>query len=163
VSTFADIPEVKAALAEGNGPTMIGYYDAKEIFKAAYPLVQILAQFATSEMQRTGIEVDISMLPSAAVIGRHLQPGVSTVRRTEQGFELVTRQTLPMNLGPAPLLMPAFWMLRASHRVGPGIAPPAAIEKLEFKLDDGGDTREALHRLWRRRNPSAETRWAIAS
>jgi hypothetical protein len=165
VATFADIPEVKAALAEGNGPTMIGSYDAKEIFKAAYPLVQFLAQFATSEMQRNGIEVDISMLPSAAVIGRHLQPGVSTVRRTEQGFELVTRQTLPMNLGPAPLLMPAFWMLRASHGVAPGgVGPPAAVEKLEFRLDEGGDTREALQRLWRRRHLAAEkTPWAVTS
>ena len=127
--SLADVPEVKAALAEGNGPTMIGYYDAKEIFKTAYPLMQIAAQFATSQMQRQGIEVDISMIPSAAAIGRHLQPGVSTMRRTEQGLELVTRQTLPMNMGPLPLLMPAFWFTaRASAHVVP---PPAVFEKIE--------------------------------
>jgi hypothetical protein len=152
--SLADVPEVKAALAEGNGPTMIGYYDAKEIFKTAYPLLQFAAQFATSAMQREGIDVDISMLPSAAAIGRHLRPGVSTMRRTEHGLELVTRQTLPMNLGPLPLLAPAFWLsARSSARVAP---PAAAFEKLEFAPDRGGDARDALRRLRLRRDP----RWA---
>jgi hypothetical protein len=160
--TLADLPEVKAALAEGNGPTMIAYYDAKEIFKTVYPIVQIAAQFATSEMQRQGVEVDISMIPSAAVIGRHLQPGVSTMRRTEQGLELVTRQTLPMNLGPLPLFAPLsmFWV-RSSARVVP---PPAAIEKLEFVPDDrGGDARDALRRLRLRRSPRWESDRFFAS
>jgi hypothetical protein len=161
--SLADVPEVKAVLAEGNGPTMIAYYDAKEIFTTMYPVLQILAQFATSAMQQNGVEVDISMIPSAAAIGKHLQPGVSTMRRTEQGLELVTRQTLPMNLGPMPLMAPGWlFMARGSARVVP--PPAAAFEKLDFEpADRGGDARDALRRLRLRRNPRWEPIRSLSS
>ena len=94
----------------------------REIFELVYPFVPMLAQTVMSEMQREGIDVNVSILPSARAIGKHLRCGVAAVRRTEAGIELTSRQTIPGgSIGAtAPvavgLLLPAVQSARGAAR-----------------------------------------------
>jgi hypothetical protein len=69
-----------------------------------------------------GFDLDISLLPPASVIARHLQPCVTVVRRSESGVELQVRQTMPCgNIGAsvpvaAALLLPAVQSARTAAR-----------------------------------------------
>ena len=94
----------------------------KLLCRTFYGFLQIGAQFACSELQQQGIDVNISMLPAARTIDRHLQPAVTTVRRTDAGFLVTQHQTLPGGSisGTAPvavaLLLPALQSARGAAR-----------------------------------------------
>ncbi len=115
--SLAAVPEVAETLKSDPGAVAIGYMDTAELFRLVYPLVQIAAKFMTQELQREGIDVDVSLLPSAASIGKHVRPGVVTVRRTKAGIEITSRQSLPGGGAAAavPLAGSLFW-LRAEPR-----------------------------------------------
>ncbi|MCH8042139.1 MAG: hypothetical protein IID44_00335 [Planctomycetes bacterium] len=127
--SLASSPKV-AQMFSGDGPVLVTYQDTKEMFKLAYPVVQILAQLGASQLQREGIDVDISMLPSATTISKHLTPGVMSVRKTAAGIELTSRQSLPIG-GATWLMLPAAVLY---GRAGPadfgpaGRAFPAGVE-----------------------------------
>ena len=92
---WADVPEVAAELSSRDPLLAIGYLDAPRLFEAVYPLL-ILA--APSYLGANGLmegRRDISIIPSLPSVCRHLRPGVSTLRRTEVGLELVSRGSLP--------------------------------------------------------------------
>jgi hypothetical protein len=138
--SLASSPKVVESFS-GDGPVMVTYQDTKEMFKLAYPVVQILAQLGVSELQREGIDVDISMLPSATTISKHLTPGVMSVRKTAAGIELTSRQSLPIG-GAGLLILPVvgFWSFKSVGRdFGPGGGdfPPdfeeRGFEKFDFK------------------------------
>jgi hypothetical protein len=82
----------------------------------------MIAQAATAELKREGIDIDVSLIPSASAIGRHLLPGVGAVRRTPAGIEMLSRQTLPGGnvVATAPvsvaLLLPAVSSARTAAR-----------------------------------------------
>ena len=56
----------------------LAYQDSQDLFRTAYPYLQILAQMGFSELQREGLDVDISMSPSARDISKHLGGDVTT-------------------------------------------------------------------------------------
>ncbi len=90
----------------GPQPIAVSYVDTSAMFKLAYPIAQIILGFASSEMGRGGLALDISVLPPAPSIGRHLQPIVSTAARTKDGIIVETHQTLPVgSLTILPTLM----------------------------------------------------------
>jgi len=93
--SLAARPEVASLFHHGSGPAMLFYQDTPELLKLAYPLVQMFAQMGTSQLQREGIDIDVSLLPSVKSILPHLRPGVTAVRRTDEGIELSSRQSLP--------------------------------------------------------------------
>ena len=93
--SLAEVPAVAEALKSGSGPVMLSYIDTQEVFDMVYPLVPMLGQVILSELAKEGIDVDISILPSAPAIRKHLRPGVSTVRLTPAGIEATSTQTLP--------------------------------------------------------------------
>lgn len=98
--SLATLPEVAALFpADGvptdGGPVMLSYLDTRTLFTWLYGPVQMLAQMAARDIWREGIDLDVSLLPSAGSIGPHLRPAVSTVRRTSSGIELTNRQTFP--------------------------------------------------------------------
>jgi len=111
--SLASVHQVARLLASDNRPAVVAYVDTRTLFELAYPFVQMGVQVATSEQAREGIDLNVSILPSAAAIGKHLRPGVVTVRRTEAGIEMTSRQSLPGgNLGStAP--MAVAWLLPA--------------------------------------------------
>lgn len=118
-SSLADVQAMTGAL-EANKPIAVSYVDVPTAFKLAYPIVQVLLGFASSEMGRGGPVLDISLLPPAPSIGRHLRPSVTTVSRTKEGIVVETHQTLPIGVGGLPFLAP-LWMFAAEgpSSVGP--------------------------------------------
>ncbi len=122
VKSLATAPEVAELFASGNPPVMLSYADTGEIFRLLYPFAPMLAQVASEEFSREGVELNASILPSAAAISPHLRPTVSAVRRTEAGIEMIARQTLPGgNIGTAApvavsLLLPAVQSARGAAR-----------------------------------------------
>jgi hypothetical protein len=94
--SLATAPELAAVLEAGEAPLAVGYLDTRRAFELAYPWLQMFVQAAVGELARDGAPpFDISLLPSAAAIGRHLQPAVVAMRRTTAGIEITSRQTVP--------------------------------------------------------------------
>lgn len=116
--SLAAVPEVAELLQPGTGPIIVGYQDTPEIFRIVYPFVQMAVKLATQELQREGIDVDLSLLPSAASIGKHLRPGLTSIRRTKAGIEVTSRQSVP-GAGAAaavPLAGSLFWLWAEPRR-----------------------------------------------
>ncbi|MCA9269632.1 MAG: DUF1559 domain-containing protein, partial [Planctomycetales bacterium] len=96
--------------------------DTQALFDLFYPLVQIGAQAMFNEMSREGLDMDVSVLPSAGAIRKHLRSSVSTLSRTPDGVAWTTRQTTPgTNVGAsAPvtvaLVLPAVQAARQAAR-----------------------------------------------
>jgi hypothetical protein len=113
--SLASAPEAVAAFKGEKGPVMFAYQDTPELLKLAYPIVQIVGQLICGEAQRSGVDLDISILPSAPVIARHTRPGMMTVTKTSAGIEMVSRQTLPVGGGLLPMAIPmaTFWRMAA--------------------------------------------------
>ena len=117
--SLANVPEVAELFASGGAPTVLSYQDTPNTFKFVYPLAQFFAQFAFSELQHQGIDLDMSILPNARAIMPHLKPNVFTVQSTKNGIRLETRGTLPTGMGGLPLaaagfLLPATAAARAA-------------------------------------------------
>ncbi len=116
--TLADVPEVAKLFDATGGPIMLTYADTPKLFEMVYPIVPIIAQAALSQLAREEIDISVSLLPSAPAIGKHLRPGVTTVRRTAAGIEMTSRQSLPGgSVGAsvpvmAALLVPAVFSAR---------------------------------------------------
>ncbi len=121
--SLAAAPEVAELFKPESGPVIVGYQDTPELFRLIYPIVQIAAKFMLGELRREGIDVDLSILPSAASINKHLRPAVKAVRRTKDGIEVTVKQSLPGSGAGALLPLAASW---GFFRVGsPGaIGPP---------------------------------------
>ncbi|MHC4401033.1 MAG: DUF1559 domain-containing protein [Planctomycetota bacterium] len=107
------VPEVAGLFESGSGPVMLSYVDTQEIFELVYPFVPMFAQAMLGELAREGIDVSVSILPSARSISPHLLPGVGTVRLTEAGVEITRRQSLPGGNVGATLPLAAGLMIPA--------------------------------------------------
>lgn len=127
VKSIATVPEVAKLLPSVDGPIMLSYCDTRKVFELVYPLVPMVAQAALGQLSREGIDVNVSILPSAGAIGRHLRPAVTSLRRTEAGIELVSRQSVPGGSvgSTAPvavaLLLPAVQSAPAAARRAQGV------------------------------------------
>lgn len=117
--SVASVPEVAAALASDTPPTMIAYQDSKAMFQVGYPVAQVVANFLVGEMQREGVDIDMSAFPSAGAIVPHLQPSICTLSSTKDGIEVTTRQTLPMAMGVWQMLPAAAFTWGSARAVGP--------------------------------------------
>jgi type II secretion system protein G len=120
--SLATVPEVAEMLKAEPGPVAVTYMNTPDLFRLVYPVIQIMARFMTAEMQREGVDVPLAVLPSAPAIGKHLRPGVTAVRRTQDGLETTARHSLPgQDIGAsAPvmvaLLLPAVQSAREAAR-----------------------------------------------
>ena len=125
--SLAKAPEVAALFQSADGPIMLSYCDTRKLFELVYPFVPMIAQVALGELAREGVDLDVSILPSAGAIGRHLRPAVTVLRRSGTteggtGIELLSRQSVPGgSIGStAPvavaLLVPAVQRARAAAR-----------------------------------------------
>ncbi len=120
--TLADKEGLRDALGSPHPPASLMYVDTERLFLGFYPMLQLGAQMLSGEMGRQGIDVDLSMMPSAESIAPHLTPSYSTWTRTESGFVTATRQAIPGGdlVSAAPvgvaLLLPAVQAAREAAR-----------------------------------------------
>jgi hypothetical protein len=85
-----------AALLGGQfGPAALAYQDTPASFRVIYPLLQMAGHAGINELRQRGIDISPLAIPSAPSIARHLRPGVTAVRRTAAGVELISRQSIP--------------------------------------------------------------------
>jgi hypothetical protein len=93
--SLADSPEAMQLLDGENGPFAVGYCDTRRLFDCCYPMLLVMGQAVSGELQRQGIDASVGMLPSAAAIRRHLTPELFAARRTKSGIEIADRGALP--------------------------------------------------------------------
>jgi len=106
--SLADVPEIAAELSRRDPLLAIGYLDAPRLFEAIYPLLLITAPAYLGANGLGEGRRDLSMIPSLPSVCRHLRPGVSTLRRTDLGLEIVSRGSLP-GFGLAAPVMFLVW------------------------------------------------------
>jgi hypothetical protein len=115
--SIAQLPELKQ-LFDNNGKNLaLIYVDTQNVVETLIPLVKLgLESFPLPP----GLPLDTGKLPSAGAILPHLQPTVAAIRRTDDGIEFVSYQTMPGgNIGAsapiaAALLLPAVAAARES-------------------------------------------------
>ena len=114
--TLATVKEIKSQLDTSDGVSMISFVDTKGMFKKAYPLLHGLATVGFAEMQREGIDLDVSILPTSSAILPHLSSDVSSVTRRADGIYSEARSSLPLAgmsaLTSAALILPVAAMSR---------------------------------------------------
>jgi hypothetical protein len=120
--SLAGHPAVASLLSAQPAPITLTFQDTRSQFLTFYPWLQLGAQMAVRQLQKEGIEADPATLPSTMAVAPHLLPSISSVQRVSDGFEAVTRGTLPgANVGAtAPvmvgLLLPAVQAAREAAR-----------------------------------------------
>jgi len=107
-ASLADQPVVSEVLGSDAAPSAFVYQDSRELFKLAYPVLQMALRAALSEAQRDGVPLNMSLLPTAKPILDHLKPGISGIRRTEGGIESMSKQSFPSGnlIGSVPITVP---------------------------------------------------------
>jgi hypothetical protein len=134
--SLADVPAVMNALHGSGGPTYVSYADTTTMVQTLYPLLQFAFQAISSQAQRQGVQIDSSILPSAAAILPHLEPSVSTATMTKDGLLVTRHGTLPMEFESLPLmLMPlGFFTYRSSSTSPPQMAT-ATSERASIRIE----------------------------
>ena len=103
--SLADVSAVRDLLSTNNAPAVIAYCDTPRLVRSLYPLVQMGAQMLSGQLQREGIELDASSLPSPDAIIKHLRPGITTMSHRPDGFYFHTQHSLP-GAGSGMLMAP---------------------------------------------------------
>jgi hypothetical protein len=113
---------VAAVMSGGEGPAVLAYADTPQLVRAAYPWLQMGLQMLSAQLRNEGIVIDVSALPMADVIVKHLRPNVSTLTHEDDGFHFISRGSIPggSNVASAPilgaLLLPAVGSAREAAR-----------------------------------------------
>jgi hypothetical protein len=93
--SLATVPDIAEAFKGAEGPVSLTYVDGRRFLDQLYPLLCVGVQMASKELSREGLDVNVSIVPSAPTIYRHLRPSVSMVKRTDAGIETTSRGTIP--------------------------------------------------------------------
>ena len=124
--SLASNPRLAPLFLSGQGPQAVQYLDLADALRMAYPALQISARLLCGELQREGIPVTTAALPSLESLLRHLQPGLVSVHRVDEGIEFRSTQTIPSNIlsVSAPIaiasLLPAVSAAREAARRAAG-------------------------------------------
>jgi hypothetical protein len=120
--SLATVAEVAETFKGAEGPVSLTYVDGRRFLDHLYPILCVGMQMASKELAREGVDINVSMVPSAPTLYRHLRPSVSVVRRTDAGIETISRGTVPGSsiASNAPvlagLLLPAVQKAREAAR-----------------------------------------------
>jgi len=120
--SLATLPAVAETFSGEEGPLELSYFQPRGFLDYLYPLMCMGVQMASQDFARQGIDLNVSIIPAAPTIYKHLRPSVSVVRRTDAGIEIINSGTLPgsslSSSAPvmAGLLLPALSKARESAR-----------------------------------------------
>jgi prepilin-type processing-associated H-X9-DG protein len=120
--SLAQVPEVARLFQGDAGPLKFFYGDSQRVFDVLYPLVLSNVRQPIADLQRSGIELNPGLLPSARAIRPHLKPTLIATRRTKAGIEVVEQRSVPgPSIGTAvPIgigaMIPAVQSSRAAAR-----------------------------------------------
>lgn len=112
--TLASLPHIKQALDADRPPVSLIHVDSKTVCQSVYPLALIGANFLFSELQREGVDLNISIMPNGNTIAQHLQPALTTVTSGEDGIEVMATRTLPISIGAGTSILPTLFVVGAS-------------------------------------------------
>jgi len=112
--TLSSLPHIQKALAAERPPMSVVHIDSKTVCESVYPLTLIGANFLFSELQREGIDLNISIMPVGNTIARHLQPALTMVTSGDDGIEVVSTRTLPISMGTGTSVLPSLFMFGVS-------------------------------------------------
>jgi len=107
-NSLASVPSVARCFQEGREVILVGRLDMKKIVETAYPILPIASQTLFAEMQREGLDMDVTVIPSAKAIIPHITDTTLVVYRSASGDLVIeSQQTLPMGglLQGMPMLM----------------------------------------------------------
>tara|TARA_R110002072_G_scaffold173600_2_gene328373 strand:- start:166337 stop:168907 length:2571 start_codon:yes stop_codon:yes gene_type:complete len=113
--SLAELPHVQKALAADRPPMSLVHVDSKAVCRSVYPLALIGANFLFSELQREGVDLNISVIPDGETIAKHLQPALTTVTSGEDGIEVVSTRTLPVSIDTGSTILPTLFMTGVSR------------------------------------------------
>ncbi len=119
--SLAAAPQAARQFSAASSPAMLGYLDTPRVFELLYPFAPMVA----GALKESGLDFDVSLLPSAPAIRRHLRPEMAVLRRSPAGIEQTTYECLPeAGIGAAVVagLVLASGVLDAEN---PPVPPPA--------------------------------------
>ena len=108
------LPQVAALFTKDEAPILVAYGDSPKLFEICYPAFMLFIgpaidnafrqtmKEAAHDERESKVDLDLSLLPSAPAIGRHLRPTIFWIRRRKYGVEFDIRGTIPMG-GPLEL------------------------------------------------------------
>jgi hypothetical protein len=120
--SLATTRTVTNVFASGEQPLSLFYFSPRPVLNYLYPIICMGVQMASKEMARNGIDLNVSIIPSAPAIYRHVRPSVTVAQRTPAGIEIISRATVPgSSMGAAApvavgLLLPAVSAARDAAR-----------------------------------------------
>ena len=91
-ASIKDHPQLKT-LRENS--TMVTFVDSRQLVEMFYPPITYMIQPALFEMSRSGIQLDISLLPTLSSFSKYVSPNVSSAVREENGIKITSHQTIP--------------------------------------------------------------------
>jgi hypothetical protein len=112
IKTLASLPHIQKALNADRPPVSLVHIDSKAVCRSVYPLALIGANFLFSELQRDGVDLNISVMPDGETIARHLQPALTTMTSGDDGLEVVSTRTLPVSMGTGTSILPSLFLVR---------------------------------------------------
>lgn len=128
IKTLASLPHVQHAIQKDRPPIGLVHIDSVTVCRTVYPLVLLGANMLFSELQREGVDINISVMPDGETIARHLQPAIMTVTSLDDGIEIFSTRTLPVSLGAGTSILPSLFLVRTSRShtrfgqpTGPGL------------------------------------------
>lgn len=123
-SSLADNEFVKAAFQWSPKALTVSYSDPKPGLKSAYTMLNLYSPMIAAQLAAQKIPFKLPPLPPIGDIEKHLQPTVSTMHRTANGWRTESHSVIPSGaaVGPAAvgvgvaLLLPAVQQAREAAR-----------------------------------------------
>jgi hypothetical protein len=110
---------------KNDSPVLLTYQDSAAMWKLTYPVLQMVATSMFAEMQRAGLDLDPSILPSLPSMLRHIEPAASTLAREKEGLVYVSRRTSPVDISLVSLL--PVWFGFVFARAEPSFDAPRTV------------------------------------
>ena len=112
--SLAAAADVAALVQPGEAPVALSYFDGRKLLDYLYPMVCMGMQTVSWEFARERIDLNVSIIPSAPAIYKHLRPSSTVVRRVEGGIEVISRGTLPGSSLTLAAPMAAYYSMRCT-------------------------------------------------